>query len=302
MLRSVILLASENRQLRRAMEHSHLGRQLTKRFVAGNTLEEAVLAVHALRGDGLLSSLDSLGESVTTPEEADQATHGYVESVREISRQQLPSTVSLKLTQLGLDLSLDLCRQNLMRIAEAAAPAGVRVEVDMEASEYVDRTLDLVESAHSAGAKVRAVIQAYLHRSEDDIHRLNRVAIPVRLCKGAYKESPSIAISRKAEVDASFQRLAALLLREGTYPAIATHDGRMIHAALGVVAERGIESSKFEFQMLYGIARNYQQRLAGEGFAVRIYIPFGQAWYPYLMRRMAERPANLLFVLRNLAR
>ncbi|MCU0226648.1 MAG: proline dehydrogenase family protein [Bryobacterales bacterium] len=295
-------MASENRLLRRAMERSRAGRIVTRRFVAGNTLQEAVDAVQTLQTQRMLSSLDNLGESVSNNEEAAAATDAYLESVGAIAHSRLPASVSLKLTQLGLDLSTELCRQNLMRIVRQATPAGIRVEVDMEASPYVERTLDLVEEAHRAGGLVRAVIQAYLHRSEADIHRLNRAEIPVRLCKGAYKEGPGVAIVQKPDVDANFQRLASVLLREGVQAAIASHDEAMIQSALQVVSAHNIPPTQFEFQMLYGIGRHLQQRLAQQGYAVRIYIPYGQAWYPYLMRRMAERPANLLFIARNLLR
>lgn len=235
MLRSAILLASESRILRGWMEQSRHARALTRRFVAGTTLEEAIRAVRELGAAGLRSSLDALGESVGNRDEALQATFGYVASVRCIAELRLPATVSLKLTQLGLGLSLDLCHRHLMQIVDAAREGEIRVEVDMEASAYVDPTLELVHAAHTSGGRVRAVIQAYLHRSEADIYKLNLARIPVRLCKGAYKESPQIAIARKSEVDANFVRLAALLLREGKEPAIATHDERMIQGALDVV-------------------------------------------------------------------
>ncbi len=302
MLRSAILWASENRLLRSWVERSRQARRLTGRFVAGNSLDEAIHAVRELESAGLLSSLDSLGESVSNPDEALRATCAYVASVHRISQLQLPSTVSLKLTQLGLDLSVELCHEHLIKIVHAAREAGIRVEIDMEDSSHVDRTLELVHGVHNSGAMVRAVIQAYLYRSEADIQKLNQASIPVRLCKGAYQESAQIAYPRKAEVDSNFKRLAALLLREGTLPAIATHDDRMVRAALEVIASDRLASSGYEFQMLFGIRRDLQARLAGDGHPVRVYIPYGDAWYPYLMRRMAERPANLLFVMRNLAR
>ncbi|MCW5962697.1 MAG: proline dehydrogenase family protein [Bryobacterales bacterium] len=300
MLRSAILLASESQVLRGWMERSRHARALTRRFVAGTSLEEAISAVRELDAVGLRSSLDALGESVGNQDEAVQATAGYVASVQRIADLRLPATISLKLTQLGLDISPSLCRQHLTQIVNAARGGGIRVEVDMEASVHVDATLELVHAVHRASGGVRAVIQAYLHRSEADIHELNRAGVPVRLCKGAYKEGPRVAIARKSDVDANFERLAALLLREGKEPAIATHDERMIRSALDVIQAEKLNPACYEFQMLYGIRRDLQARLAGDGHSVRIYIPYGDAWYPYLMRRMAERPANLLFVLRNL--
>lgn len=282
------------------MEHSRHARLLTRRFVAGNELPEAIAAVRELGAQGLTASLDALGESVQDASQALHATQQYMESVRCIAGEGLPSTVSLKLTQLGLNISQNLCGDHLMSIVDAGRSAGIRVEIDMEASEYVDRTLELVRHAHGSGGRVRAVIQAYLHRSERDIADLNRMEIPVRLCKGAYMEAPELAIQRKRDLDTNFIKLATLLLREGTVPAIATHDDRMINASLEMIAADDRKPESYEFQMLYGIRRELQTKLASEGHPVRVYIPYGEAWYPYLMRRMAERPANLLFVLRNL--
>lgn len=302
MLRSAILLASENRILRRWVEHTRQARVLTSRFVAGNSLDEAVGVVQQINRDGMRTSLDLLGESVSNPQEAQYAATNYVRSVQRIAEQRLDSSISLKLTQLGLDLSLGLCRDNLLRIVDAATAAGVRVEVDMEASSHTDSTLQLVEEAHDRGGLVRAVIQAYLYRSREDIRRLNERGIPVRLCKGAYKESHAVAYPRKTDVDASFVELAGLLIREGRLPAIATHDDRMVSSALKAIEAQGLPPEGYEFQMLYGIRRDLQRSLAVAGHPVRLYLPYGDAWYPYLMRRMAERPANLLFVARNLFR
>jgi proline dehydrogenase len=299
MLRSAILYASENRMLRGWMEQSARAKPLTRRFVAGNTLDDAVAAVRELSAEGLSASLDCLGESVSNEAEASRAAMQYVESVQRISLLSLPATVSLKLTQLGLDISQSLARENLQRIVETGHAAGVRVEVDMEASPYVDRTLELVTDCHRRWGNVRAVVQAYLYRTEEDIRGLNQAGVPVRLCKGAYQEHPDLAWPKKANVDANYRKLTTLLLEHGTLPAIASHDERMIAHARQEIARVGLSSDRYEFQMLYGIRRDLQRQLAAEGHAVRIYVPYGEAWYPYLMRRMAERPANLLFVMRN---
>lgn len=299
MLRSAILCASENRFLRRWFESSASASRLTRRFVAGNSLEEATHAVAGLVRDGLLASLDALGESVKSEDEAKRAAQQYVDSVQRIHELALPSTVSLKLTQLGLGISPRVASDNLVSIVEAGRRAGVRVEVDMEASEHVDATLDLVKDCHDRLGCIRAVMQAYLYRTEKDIRELNALRIPVRLCKGAYKEDDAIAWPRKADVDENYRKLTSLVLAEGTLPAIATHDERMLQHAVSEIRRLGLRSDQYEFQMLYGIRRDLQRKLAADGSLVRVYVPYGEAWYPYLMRRMAERPANLLFVLRN---
>lgn len=303
MLRSVILLAAESPRLRQWFEQATAAKNLTQRFVAGNTLDDAEAACKTIANTGLQSSLDSLGESVHSAEQAEAATGEYVAAIQRIAAKSLPASISLKLTQLGMDISTQLAAENLETICLASANSGgVRVEVDMEASPYVDRTLDLVERQHAGGYNVRAVIQAYLHRSRADIQRLNKQGIPVRLCKGAYKEDSSVAFPDKSAVDASYRALSTLLLEEGTFPAIATHDDRMVEHALACVARLRLPAERFEFQMLYGIRRDRQEQLARKGYGVRVYIPYGAAWYPYLTRRLAERPANLLFMLKNLFR
>jgi proline dehydrogenase len=214
----------------------------------------------------------------------------------------LEASVSGKLTQFGLDLSEDLCLSNTQRIASRACKAATRLEIDMEDSRYTQQTIDVVRKLHESTRSVRAVIQAYLYRSEQDIDLLNAESIPVRLCKGAYNEPDSVAFQKKREVDESFVRLTRLLLARGTYPAIATHDPCMLDAAKTIGRELGTTSEQFEFQMLYGIRRDLQRQLVREGYRVRVYIPYGDAWYPYFMRRLAERPANVFFLIRNLFR
>ncbi len=298
-LRSAILYASGNRSLRQWMERSAIVRPLTRRFVAGRTLDDAISAVSALRREGLLASLDTLGEQVRGEAEARRAAERYVDAIHRVSALGLPVSVSLKLTQVGLDLAPSLAEDNLERIAAAGHEEGVRVEVDMEASAYVGRTLELVKHCHRRFGNVRVAVQAYLYRTEDDVRELNREGVSARLCKGAYREGRSIAWSRKADVDENYRKLTTLLLEEGTWPAIASHDRRMLDHARAEVARLKRKPDQYEFEMLYGIRRDLQRMLASEGHAVRIYVPYGEAWYPYLMRRMAERPANLLFVLRN---
>lgn len=294
MLRDTLLFLSRRKALRRWMESSPFSRPLTRRFVAGETLEEAAAVCARVNQEGFLVSLDHLGENVSTEEEASASTAQILKALAEIEARGMQATVSIKLTQFGLDLGTEIARTNVEPLAEKARAIGTRVEVDMESSEYVDRTLEIVTGLHERYGCVRAVIQAYLHRSEADIRMLNARGIPVRLCKGAYQEDEEVALQAKAEVDANYLKLAKLLLEEGTYPAMASHDDRMIAAA------RGAAKDRFEFQMLYGVRRDLQKRLIGEGYRLRLYVPYGDAWYPYFMRRLAERPANLWFVMRSM--
>jgi proline dehydrogenase len=275
------------------MEHSELAKPLTRRFVAGNTLAEALDVCAKINGQGILTTLDPLGESVTQREEALVSRDHALEAIRALAARKLNSTISVKLTQLGLDIDAELCFANARALAEAARESGTRVEFDMETSAHVDRTLDIVHRLHREYGCVRAVIQAYLYRSEADIRGLNAAGIPVRLCKGAYQEAPEVAFPDKERVDENYLALTRLLLSEGTYAAIATHDDRMVAGALGAPKE------SFEFQMLYGVRRDLQRQLLAQGYRVRLYVPYGEAWYPYFMRRLAERPANVLFLARN---
>ncbi len=284
------------------METSPLARRLASRFVAGDTLEQALAVARRLNGDGMLVTLDHLGENVTTLSEAAAARDVYLRLLDEIARQSVQGNVSIKLTQFGMDLSEEACRENADLLVARAEELGSFVRVDMESSAYTDRTLDLVERLHQKHAAVGTVIQAYLRRSRKDVERLNQRGIRVRLCKGAYLEPPEVAFPRRADVDRNFLALMRLLLEEGAYPAMATHDERIIGSIERFVKERGIPRDGFEFQMLYGIRRDIQQRLVANGYRLRLYVPFGKAWYPYFMRRLAERPANVLFLVRNLLR
>ncbi|MGP8247989.1 MAG: proline dehydrogenase family protein [Bryobacteraceae bacterium] len=284
------------------METSSLARRLAKRFVAGETLEQAIAVSRRLNQEKISVTLDHLGESVTSLEEAARARDVYRATLATLHESGVEGNVSLKLTQFGIDLSAEECRRNVDQLAAAAAAHGLFVRVDMESSEYVDRTLELVTALHARHRAVGAVIQSYLYRSRKDVETLSERGIRVRLVKGAYLEPPAVAFPRKADADKNFVELMKLLLDRGAYPAIATHDEKMIAATRRYAAERGISPDAFEFQMLYGIRRDLQRRLVADGFRLRLYVPFGRAWYPYYMRRIAERPANALFVLRNLFR
>ncbi len=284
------------------METSSLAERLTSRFVAGQTLEKALAACRKLNDERILVTLDHLGENVTSPAEARASRDAYLEALRRLTQSGLRSTVSIKLTQFGLDLSSDGCRENVDQLVCCAKLLGTSVEIDMEASEYVDRTLEIVRDMHAKYASVRGVIQAYLRRSESDIEQLCRERIPVRLCKGAYQESADIAFPRKSEVDENYVRLTRILMERGVNPGIASHDPNMVQAAVKFARELGLPKDGFEFQMLYGIRRDLQRWLVKDGYKLRLYVPYGDAWYPYLMRRLAERPANVLFLARNLLR
>ena len=282
------------------METSPAADRLTSRFVAGSTLEREVAVCRQLNAGGYLATLDHLGESVTSLEEAEQSRDAYLAALDQIAKLKLEATVSVKLTQLGLDFSETACRANVECLVARAKSMAAMVEVDMESSIYVDRTLTLVSDLHARCGSVRAVIQAYLRRSESDIHNLCRQSIPVRLCKGAYQESSDVAFPRKQDVDTNYVRLMFELFDHGTYPAIATHDENILNRAMAYIRERNIAADRFEFQMLYGVRRDLQRRLVAAGYRLRLYVPYGNAWYPYFMRRLAERPANVLFLARNL--
>jgi len=301
-VRAFLLFLSRLRWLRRFMETSAAARSLSKRFVAGETLEQAMDVARKLNAEGITVTLDHLGESITNLAEAAEARDVYLRTLEAIHGQGIQGNVSLKLTQFGLDLSFDECLANVDRLAARARELDSFVRIDMESSEYVDRTLDLVRRLFARHGCVGTVIQAYLKRSRADIEALDREGIRVRLCKGAYLEPAAVAFPEKSRVDQNYMDLTALLLREGSYPAIATHDERMIEYARRFATENGVARDRFEFQMLYGIRRDLQRKLVAEGWRLRLYVPFGKAWYPYYMRRLAERPANVFFIVRNLFR
>jgi proline dehydrogenase len=302
-LRSSFLYLSKQPALRRWVETSGAAGRLTSRFIAGLKLEDALRVTESLARSRTLTTLDYLGENVTSLEEALFARQQYLSAIQRLAALDVGATISVKLTALGLDLSEDACMGNLSVLVDQARANGSRVEIDMEDSSYTDRTLSFVRAMHSRHpGSVRCVIQAYLYRSKNDIDSLNAEGIPVRLCKGAYKEPPEVAFPSKAEVDGSFARLMDALLERGTHPAIATHDPKLIDRAFRRIREVGVTADRFEFQMLYGVRRDLQKRVLDEGYGLRLYVPYGTAWYPYFMRRLAERPANVTFILKNLFR
>ncbi len=301
-VRSLILFLSRQRHLRKWMETSPIARQLATRFVAGETLDEALAVARRINSEGISITLDHLGESVTSLEEAAEARDVYLHTLSTIHDSAIQGNVSLKLTQFGLDYSIEQCRANVEQLVRRAVELDGFVRVDMESSEYTERTLDLVRDLHGRYGKVGTVIQAYLFRSKRDVTEMCDRGIRVRLCKGAYLEPETVAFAKKSQVDANFVELMKLLLDRGEYPAIATHDERMIDAAKAYAASKNLSRDAFEFQMLYGIRRDLQRKLVAEGYRLRLYVPFGKVWYPYYMRRLAERPANVLFILRNLFR
>jgi proline dehydrogenase len=301
-VRVILLFLSSQARIRRWMETSATARRLSSRFVAGETLAEALATARSMNAIGISVTLDHLGENVTSLAEAAASRDEYIRALDEIRATGLNANVSIKLTQFGIDIDEEACRENVSTLVCVAARDENFVRVDMESSAYTDRTLRLVTELHARYGAAGAVIQAYLYRSEQDLELLSRQGIRVRLCKGAYLEPPSVAYERKADVDRKYIHLMKKLLESGTYPAIATHDEAIIAEAEKFVAARQIPVSNFEFQMLYGIRRDIQKRLVSEGYRVRVYIPYGKAWYPYFMRRLAERPANVLFLIRNLMR
>jgi proline dehydrogenase len=305
LLRPFFIWLSQNQSLRAIAEKSSFGRRVSSRFVAGTTIEDALRATAAVNALGCSVSLDSLGENVTNAEEARQSAETYHRLLDEIAASRLNANVSLKLTQMGLDLDEKLAIGITRGIVEHAARSGNFVRVDMEGSAYTEHTLRMVRDLHRMNGntgRVGAVIQAYLYRSEKDVTDLLAESIRIRLCKGAYQEPPEIAFQKKADVDANYVKLMQMLLKSGVYHGIATHDPRMIAATRDFARAEKIPPDAFEFQMLYGIRRDLQHQLVKEGWRMRVYIPFGAEWYPYFMRRLAERPANVLFVLKNLGK
>jgi proline dehydrogenase len=272
-----------------------------RRFIAGESVAEAIDAARQIELQGMMVTLDLLGESVSSSDEAAMATRGYLDAVAVIERAGIGRNISLKLTQLGLDVDRATCIDNLRRILDTSAKAGFFVRVDMENSPYTDLTLEVLETVWNIGYRnVGTVIQSYLKRSARDIDRLNALGVRVRLVKGAYREPNEVAFQQKAEVDAAFVAQMQQLLLHGTYPAIATHDPAMIAATEAFATAHQVGRDAFEFQMLYGIRRDLQTKLSADGYKFRVYVPFGKEWFPYFMRRLGERPANVGFVLRSL--
>jgi proline dehydrogenase len=302
MLRSTLLKLSESKGFAHWVTTNGTTRRMSHRFVAGETLDEAIQAARQCNDAGMLVSLDYLGENVATPGDAQKARDTYLGIFDRIAQEDLKANVSCKLTQLGLDISVEFCEGLVLSIAERAAAYESFLRIDMEGSIYTQRTVELVKRVRAQTPCVGTVIQSYLYRSESDIQDLLSYGCRIRLCKGAYKESPEVAFPRKQDVDGNYVKLMCLLLPSGFYHAIATHDPRMIAETIRCAAEHKISKDDFEFQMLYGVRTDLQRRLVRDGYRVRIYVPFGQEWFPYFMRRLAERPANLGFFVRNFFR
>jgi len=304
-LRAAFISLSGSKSLRSAAEKTWIGQRLSRRFVPGTSIADALRATQSMNQLNLSVSVDNLGENVTNAEEARHSAQLYHQMLDQMNAQGLNANVSLKLTHMGLDVDEPMAYEIASSRVEHAVRINNFVRVDMEGSAYTQRTLDFVHRLHrhpeNAG-HVGAVIQSYLLRSEKDVEQLIAEKVRVRLCKGAYKEPPDIAFAKKTDVDANYVKLMQMLLQSGTYHGIATHDERMIQATIEFARKANIPASAFEFQMLYGVRRDLQQKLVKDGWRCRVYIPFGTEWYPYLMRRLAERPANAIFILKNLFR
>jgi proline dehydrogenase len=305
LLRSAFISLSRNPSLRRFCENSSVGGKLSARFIAGLEPADALRATEAVNRQGIAVTLDSLGESVTSESEAHRAADVYHKLLESIQERRLKANISVKLTQMGLELSPDIAETIATNLAEHARSTGNFLRIDMEDSRLTQVTLDIVRRIHArAGMQgaIGVVIQAYLYRSQADVEQLLAEDIRIRLCKGAYKEPAEVAFPRKSDVDANFLKLSKMLLESDVYQALATHDDAIVTAVKAHVAREKIDRARFEFQMLYGVRRDLQRKLVNEGFNVRVYVPFGREWYPYFMRRLAERPANVLFLARNFFR
>jgi proline dehydrogenase len=298
MLRSALLYLSGQQQIFRFVRNNKLAKTMANRFVAGETLDTALAAVARLNARGITASLDLLGESVHNEEEARSSGEGYVTMLDRIHERKAAANVSVKLTAMGLDISEDLCVAIMHKILQRARDYQTFVRIDMESSEYTQRTLDLFEHRLYPAYRenVGIVLQSYLYRTVADVERANLLKARVRLCKGAYKEPETVAYPNKKDVDGNYVRCMHDLMLKGNYPGIATHDEAIIKEAKRFAKENQIATSRFEFQMLYGVRRDLQDQLVREGYRMRVYVPFGTQWYPYLMRRLAERPANVAFL------
>ncbi|HXC33348.1 MAG TPA: proline dehydrogenase family protein [Verrucomicrobiae bacterium] len=302
MLRALLLELAKSNRLKSWITTNSAMRRMARRFVPGEELGPAIEAARACNKSGMTVTLDHLGENVATREDAARALVSYTEALERIIAEGIEGNVSLKLTHLGLDLGEDFCTEQLRILTRRAGELGSFVRVDMEGSAYTDRTLRIVKEVHAESPAVGTVIQAYLYRSEADVQDLLAAGCRIRLVKGAYREPPRIAFRSKKDVDANFIKLMKVLLPSGIYHALATQDPKIIEAAIRFAAEQNITKDKFEFQMLYGIRTDLQHRLVRQGYRVRVYIPFGRDWFPYFMRRLAERPANVAFFVRNFVR
>ena len=305
MLRSLFIGLSESKRLRHFAENSALGLRFSQRFVAGMHLDDVIGAAQVVNEWGAGVSIDNLGENVTNADEAKHSAELYHRMLDEIHGRKLNANISLKLTHMGLDVSEELAFRQVTELVDHATQINNFVRVDMEGSPYTQRTLDFVRGLHRGSGhagKVGTVIQSYLYRSEKDVDDLLAERIRIRLCKGAYKEPPEIAFPKKADVDANYVRLAQTLMKSGVFHGLATHDEKIIAELKQFASAENIPASAYEFQMLYGVRRDLQLQLVREGYGLRVYIPFGTEWYPYFMRRLAERPANVLFIARQMFR
>ena len=302
MLRAALLKLSESKSFANWVVSNDRTRRMAHRFVPGETLDQAIAAARECNNLGMFASLDYLGENVSTQEDAQRARDAYLEIFDRIANERLYANVSCKLTQLGLDLGVEFCESLVVPIVQRAASYDNFLRVDMEGSVYTQRTVELVKRVRAQNPAIGTVIQSYLYRSQADITDLLAYGCRIRLCKGAYKEPPEVAYPKKKDVDANYIQLMNLLLPSGVYHGIATHDPAMIGATIRFAAAEQISKDDFEFQMLYGVRTDLQRRLVKDGYHLRIYIPYGREWFPYFMRRLAERPANVAFFARNLLR
>lgn len=302
MLKDTFLYLAHNQRLHDFALHNKTARGFARRFVAGEALDEAIDTTRSLNRRGIQVALDHLGENVTDEKEARTAAQDYITAIDLIKQTNVAANVSVKLTALGLGVSQELCEENLHAILERSNSGAIFVCIDMEGSDYTDRTIDITLRMHQQFEHVGTVVQAYLYRSKKDIEQLIAHGVRVRLVKGAYKEPHPVAYQNKSDVDYNFMLLMKMLLARGNFPAIASHDEGIIDAARRFVRDYGINKDTFEFQMLYGIRRDLQDKLVKEGYKMRVYVPYGSQWYPYFMRRLAERPANVVFVMSNIFR
>ncbi|MFZ0516563.1 MAG: proline dehydrogenase family protein [Acidobacteriaceae bacterium] len=302
-LRTALIALSQNKPLRSFAEQSRMGQKMSGRFIAGMHVSDALRVAETLNREGIPVSLDSLGENVSTEEEARRAAEIYHQLLDAIQQRGLQANISAKLTQMGMNISPTIARQITSELVDHAAATNNFLRVDMEGSELTQATIDMTREIHAMpnhAGRIGTVLQSYLYRCEEDVNLLLAERIRIRLCKGAYKEPPTVAFPDKADVDANYLKLTKILLTSGVFHGLATHDEAIIRATKKFVEQEGIDKRSFEFQMLYGVRRDLQTSLAKEGYGMRVYIPFGTDWYPYFMRRLAERPANVLFIARNL--
>ncbi len=305
MLRAFFIYLSESKALRKFAEQSPLAQPMARRFVAGTTVNDAIAAAAELNQKGMAVSIDNLGENVTNVAEARESAELYHHILDDIAKRQLNANVSVKLTHMGLDVDESLARELVCGLIAHAAQINNFIRVDMEGSPYTQKTLDFVHEMHRVPGnqgRVGAVIQSYMKRSEADVEKLLAEGIRIRLCKGAYKEPADIAFQAKSDVDANYVKLAKILVKSGVYHGLATHDERIIREMIAFAKREKLPREAFEFQMLHGIRRDLQEEIVREGWGMRVYVPFGTEWYPYFMRRLAERPANAVFIAKNLLR